>query len=261
MSSSNASYHSKDFICHRNAKPAPDAAQVHAGDKVQLHWTQWPGPEDHQGPILDYLASCNGPCSNVEKASLKWTKIDEAGRFPNGTWATDLLRNGGNTWNVTIPSDLAPGEYVLRNEIIALHSARNMGGAQHYMQCVNLNVTGTGHRELQGVSAAEFYNPTDPGILINVWQTQSLSSYHIPGPTLLAADTGNDGGHSASSTLATVTSRRLSTPSDAMPGNGSYGAISPPLKPAKGFHPVCNARFRHGSTFTLTTLVAPPART
>lgn len=228
---------------------------------MRLEWSPWPGPPDHQGPIINYLASCNGPCSSVQKESLKWAKIDETGLFPNGTWATDVLRSNGNTWDVKIPSDLAPGEYVLRHEIIALHSASNPSGAQHYMQCSNFEVTGSGNTVLQGVSAAELYKPTDPGISFNFWKDQSVSSYHIPGPTRFVAGAGNDSGSSAPSTLMTLTKRPIPTSNNITSGNDSYGAISAAPKHAKGFYPVCNARSKHGSTMTLTTLAAPPAMT
>lgn len=39
------------------------------------------------------------------------------------------------TSTVAIPSDIAPGNYVIRHEIIALHSAGQENGAQSYPQC------------------------------------------------------------------------------------------------------------------------------
>lgn len=39
------------------------------------------------------------------------------------------------TATVAIPSDIAPGNYVIRHEIIALHSAGQENGAQSYPQC------------------------------------------------------------------------------------------------------------------------------
>lgn len=37
--------------------------------------------------------------------------------------------------NVKIPSDIAAGDYLLRAEAIALHTAGSAGGAQFYMSC------------------------------------------------------------------------------------------------------------------------------
>lgn len=61
-----------------------------------------------------------------------WFKIDEAGwTAANGWAATDVLTNKLNSiWPVTIPANLKAGQYLLRHEIIALHSAGTYPGAQ-----------------------------------------------------------------------------------------------------------------------------------
>jgi hypothetical protein len=99
-----------------------------------------------------------------------------------GTWASDQLIANNNSWVVTIPTDIAPGNYVLRHEIIALHSAGQVDGAQNYPQCVNLQVTGSGTATPSGVLGTALYSKTDPGIEINIYT--SLSTYKVPGPTL-----------------------------------------------------------------------------
>lgn len=48
----------------------------------------------------------------------------------------------GFSWQTAVQSEMAAGNYVLRHETIALHSAGQEGGAQAYPQCVNLKVTG-----------------------------------------------------------------------------------------------------------------------
>jgi hypothetical protein len=48
-------------------------------------------------------------------------------------YANNHVENGFS-WNVKVPSSLAPGSYVLRHEIIGLHSAGNPNGAQNYPQ-------------------------------------------------------------------------------------------------------------------------------
>lgn len=70
-------YSNPDIICHRGAKPGAISAPVAAGETVTLQWTAW--PESHHGPMLDYLAPCNGNCSSVDKAQLKFFKIDGVG--------------------------------------------------------------------------------------------------------------------------------------------------------------------------------------
>ncbi|CAI4214065.1 unnamed protein product [Parascedosporium putredinis] len=100
---------------------------------------------------------------------LSFAKIAEAGLVSGsnpGTWASDELMANGNAWTVTIPSSVAPGHYVLRHEIIALHGAGSANGAQ----------------APSGQAATAFYTATDPGILFNLYQ--DFSSYPIPGPSV-----------------------------------------------------------------------------
>jgi cellulase len=52
----------------------------------------------------------------------------------SGTWVTDELIKNNFTSSTTIPRNLKAGNYVIRHEIIALHSAGNDNGAQFYPQ-------------------------------------------------------------------------------------------------------------------------------
>lgn len=123
-----------DIICHLSATPGQTSIKVSAGETVELQWTTW--PESHHGPVLDYLAKCSGDCTGVDKTSLSFFKISEGGLIDGssspGKWASDDLIANNNTWAVTIPTSIAAGNYVLRHEIIALHSANNEDGAQNY---------------------------------------------------------------------------------------------------------------------------------
>ncbi|KAL2869539.1 lytic polysaccharide monooxygenase auxiliary activity family 9 protein [Aspergillus lucknowensis] len=183
---------STDIICHRESRNAPITAEVTAGSDVVLHWNQW--PESHHGPIMDYLADCGGDCTTVDMTQLKFFKIAEVGQIElgagggtPGTWAADELLANGNSWTVTIPADIAPGNYVLRHEILALHSAYNEGGAQFYPQCINLKVSGSGTLKPSGVAATEFYTSSDPGVTYDIYSDQTNPTYEIPGPALYSA--------------------------------------------------------------------------
>ncbi|KAF5025085.1 hypothetical protein F66182_2854 [Fusarium sp. NRRL 66182] len=174
-------YASADIICHKNAKPASAAATVAAGDVVTLKWDTW--PESHHGPVIDYLAPVSGEFASVNKEGLKWTKVAEKGLNSGsnpGKWASDDLIANGFAWSFTVPKNLKPGNYVLRHEIIGLHSAGQANGAQNYPQCINLKVTGSGSKALNGGAFTQFYTPEDPGILFNLYQ--DFKSYPIPGP-------------------------------------------------------------------------------
>ncbi|KZL80189.1 glycosyl hydrolase family 61 [Colletotrichum incanum] len=208
-----------DIICHKNGSPAGGHATVPAGAKIQLIWNTW--PESHKGPVIDYLAKCSGDCETVDKTSLNFFKIGAGGlldmSLQNGKWADDVLIANSFTWTVQIPPTLAPGNYVLRHEIIALHSGGNPNGAQAYPQCFNLQVTGGGSLAPAGVKGTSLYKSNDPGILFNLYTSPLV--YPMPGPTLVSG---------LPSTVAQSTARPTATSSATPPGgNGGNGGSSP----------------------------------
>ena len=122
----------------------------------------------------------------MNKTQLEFFKIEEAGPLDNskspGRWASDEIMAANNTWTVNIPSDITAGNYVLRHEIIALQNAMEGNGAQAYPQCINLKVIGGGAATPKGIPATQFYTPTDPGILVDIFN--NIATYVIPGPAL-----------------------------------------------------------------------------
>ncbi|KAK3946578.1 glycosyl hydrolase family 61-domain-containing protein [Pseudoneurospora amorphoporcata] len=207
-----------DIICHRSATPAGGHATVKAGDKISLTWDPvW--PDSHKGPVMDYLAACNGDCETVDKTSLRFFKIDGAG-YNNikGVWAAEALVNNGNSWLVQIPADLKPGNYVLRHEIVALHGAGSVNGAQAYPQCFNLKVTGSGNTLPSGVPGTRLYTATDAGIWFNIYQNDLDFSYPVPGPALIA---GAVSSIQQSSSAATATASATTNVPGATGGGGS----------------------------------------
>lgn len=183
---------SPNIICHLSAENPGKSATVTAGSTIFIQWSDW--PDSHKGPVLDYLAKCDGACETVDKETLEFFKIAEVGQISlgagggqTGYWAADELIDAGHTWNTTIPADIAPGNYVLRHEILALHSAYNEGDAQFYPQCVNLVVKSEGTLEPEGTLGVDLYQSDDPGVLYNIYNDESGTQYEIPGPALYNA--------------------------------------------------------------------------
>ncbi|KAH8726604.1 glycoside hydrolase [Phaeosphaeriaceae sp. PMI808] len=181
---------STDIICSINATNAHKyASPIAAGSTINLHWTVW--PDSHHGPIFSYLAACNGDCTIVNKQQLQWFKIAQLGQISYGAgsgtpgvWAADQLRSAGGAWSVTIPSSIGAGNYVLRNEILALHSAYDVGAAQFYPQCANIQITSTGSANPSGVVGTSLYNQSEPGVHYNIYNDESKPVYQMPGPPL-----------------------------------------------------------------------------
>ncbi|OSS48052.1 hypothetical protein B5807_06679 [Epicoccum nigrum] len=193
------------IACHKDATAGAKVAKVAAGGSIDIQWTTW--PESHVGPVIDYMAKVDDPTS-AKAADLKFFKIDAAG-YEDGKWAATKLINNNNTWTVTVPSSIAAGKYVLRHEIIALHSAGQENGAQNYPKCFNLEVTGSGTENPEGITADKFYTPTDPGIKVNVYGDNS--NYEMPGPALFSGASSGSGSSSSGNSTAPASSAPAAT--------------------------------------------------
>lgn len=138
-----------DLACNtQGGTPMPSFVSAAAGDKVAfvsepnpmyapyirsaltllLHIQEWyhnnRGDDiidaSHKGPIQVYIA----PYTETNAASGIWTKIaSHAYDASTSKWAVDDLIANGGKHEFTIPSSIAPGKYLIRGEIIALHEA------------------------------------------------------------------------------------------------------------------------------------------
>jgi hypothetical protein len=87
--------------------------------------------------------------------------------------------------NVKIPACIEDGEYLLRMEHIGLHSAGSAGGAQLYISCAQLSVSGgTGTYKPNLVSFPGAYSPTEPGLMVNIYYPVP-TNYKPPGGPVL----------------------------------------------------------------------------
>ncbi|KAH8833368.1 glycoside hydrolase [Flagelloscypha sp. PMI_526] len=189
---------SNDLICNGGPNPlvTPLSTKIitaPAGAQVTAQWHNTltsntgdnPDPIDssHKGPILTYLAKVDSALqTNI--TGLKWFKIYEDGLdVATTTWAVDKLNANAGKVTFTIPSCIAPGQYLMRHELIALHAASSYPGAQLYMECAQLQITGGGSTSPATVSIPGLYKGTDPGITVNIYWPV-LTNYTIPGPAV-----------------------------------------------------------------------------
>lgn len=161
---------------------------------------------------MTYMALCDtSTCDKFNGSTAKWFKIDQIGRMSDGsTWYQQQvsayhsllsalflfflpLSPGHTTYqtrhtvngtpiSVTLPTQVAPGDYLVRNEIIALHLAETLGGAEFYPSCTQIRIggsqTGTPNQTVYFPGA---YNDNDPGILDpNIFTAGA--PYVFPGP-------------------------------------------------------------------------------
>ncbi|TVY40658.1 putative endo-beta-1,4-glucanase D [Lachnellula subtilissima] len=201
---------SSDIVCNGGPNPTTASSSVidvAAGSSVSARWrhTQTSGSDDvidasHKGPVMAYLKKVSSATSDTGIGD-GWFKISEAGlNTGTGKWATeDLVRvvtsflhqappnthRSPHSENKPFQSLLAlpPGNtyYALSSSRSTQPAASSSGGAQFYLECAQINITGgSGSKTPATVSFPGAYAATDPGILINIYQT--LTNYTIPGP-------------------------------------------------------------------------------
>lgn len=85
-----------------------------------------------------YLAKVDN-AATANARGLKWFKIAEDGLDSSGQWGVDRMISTVGWQYFNMPTCIASGHYLMRVELIALHSAYSQGGAQFYV-CVFVNV-------------------------------------------------------------------------------------------------------------------------
>ncbi|KAH3948827.1 hypothetical protein HBH53_093160 [Parastagonospora nodorum] len=190
---------SNDIRCNAGgSKGVAGKCAVAAGDTVTVEMHQQNGDRGckneaiggaHYGPVMVYMSKVDD--SSKANGSSGWFKVYEngwaaanKGAADNDNWGVKDLNACCGKVDVKIPTALAAGDYLLRAEVIALHTAGSSGGAQFYMSCYQLTVSGTGTLSPQTVKFPGAYKASDAGIMINIHS--SVSKYVIPGPAVIA---------------------------------------------------------------------------
>ncbi|KAG8965117.1 hypothetical protein FRC00_010453, partial [Tulasnella sp. 408] len=141
---------SNDIICNGGVNPLhtplpTDIINIAAGSSVSAEWhhglnvnggldpsdSSDPIDPSHKGPIMAYLAKVDSALTTTV-TGLKWFKIFEDGLHSDGTWAVDTMISNKGLVHFKIPACIAPGNYLLRVELVALHGASSYPGAQFY---------------------------------------------------------------------------------------------------------------------------------
>jgi len=182
---------SNDLTCNVNGLSGSGVATetIAAGDQITLEWHQHAQRtgEDaissgHKGPVLVYVAKVpSGSAASWSPSGAVWTKVYQSGLLDPSTqqWATDVVNTNSGKHSFTFPKSLPSGDYLIRAEIIALHTASSYPGAQFYIGCAQVTVTGGGSASPTKIALPGAYKSTDPGITINIYN--NLQSYTPPG--------------------------------------------------------------------------------
>ncbi|ROW08354.1 hypothetical protein VMCG_03241 [Cytospora schulzeri] len=197
----------------------------------------------HPGPLSVWMSKApDGTAANEYDGSGDWFKVYELTYYEitdaGIQWASYPPGTSGLTnFTLDLPAELPAGEYLMRAEHIALHAAEEFEGAQYYMGCAQLSVSGsgagtpsptskipgqyTGHED--GLIIDIYYpiptNYTAPGI--STWPEACVSHWpNLEGQTYLglcynstAADntTSTEGGSASSSSGSSAASSASAT--------------------------------------------------
>ncbi|PPQ92863.1 hypothetical protein CVT25_004351, partial [Psilocybe cyanescens] len=168
---------SNDVICNGRINPyhtpiSTTVIKVAAGSQVSagFHYTLTSKFRDNSDPIdpshndrnfVDarplnlsklYTVQCKGPLSHANRRHrIEMVQDHHDGLDSNG-WAVQRLTKSQGKVSFTIPSCIPAGQYLLRVELIGkpfilLHK-RIYPGAQFYMECAQLEITGGGNTSL-----------------------------------------------------------------------------------------------------------------
>lgn len=102
--------------------------------------------------MIAWMAHCpRDDCHSASLSSLRWFKIGErglqSGTIELGDWYQKTFSRWDgepSLWTERVPSGLRSGKYIVRHEIVSLHSANK---PQFYAECAHLEVGGGGVAE------------------------------------------------------------------------------------------------------------------
>ncbi|KAI9654527.1 MAG: hypothetical protein M1821_006617 [Bathelium mastoideum] len=162
--------------------PAANTSTVAAGSMVGFKADSTVG---HPGPIQIYMAKVpeGQTAASWDGSGNVWFKIATEEPTINSTGLT-WSSTGKQEFMAPIPAATPSGDYLYRIEHIALHGAETAGGAQFYIACGQITVTGGGNGSPgPTIAFPGDYSATDPGILINIYYPVP-TNYTPPGPAV-----------------------------------------------------------------------------
>ncbi|KAF2681086.1 lytic polysaccharide monooxygenase [Lentithecium fluviatile CBS 122367] len=182
--------------CNVPGAPARAYIPIHAGSNLTAVYAYW---VHTVGPMIAWLAHCpNDDCYTADSSTLDWFKIGEKGlqdgTIETGNWFQKTFSRWDGSpslWSETVPKGLKQGRYLVRHEIISLHSANK---PQFYPECANLEVLGEGDKypdEKYLVKIPGVWSMDQPEINIDVYAPGISNStvYKIPGPPVFTGET------------------------------------------------------------------------
>lgn len=209
-------------------------ASTKGGDTIIFEWRDWPdgsqpGSIDisHKGPCAVYMKKVDNSAASNNAAGGGWFKIMEDGYDSvAGKWCTEKLIPNDGHLAATIPSDLAPGYYLMRPELLALHQAdKTPPDPQFYVGCAQVFLTSGGSAiPPNTVSIPGYVNMQTPAMTFNIWQVPMKLPFPDFGSPVYTAGSAKRG----LNTRNTLTQMIGVKPAQCVMQNGNWCGFMPP---------------------------------
>jgi len=118
--------------CNTPGTPARAYIPIRAGENLTAVYSYW---VHTVGPMIAWMAYCDNAendCATFASETADWFKIGEKGllegSIETGEWfqkAFSMWDGSPSLWSETVPVGLKTGRYLVRHEIISLHSANS----------------------------------------------------------------------------------------------------------------------------------------
>ncbi|KAJ7586786.1 glycoside hydrolase [Mycena floridula] len=140
---------STDVRCYDSLEPGTASTiSVAAGSTVGFTVSGNPSNLYHAGVLNVYMAKAptGTDVANWDGSGTVWFKIYQISAVTDGGTSITFPTTGMTEVTFPIPPQTPSGQYLIRTEHIAIHSASSFGGAQFYIACAQVQVcpSGTG---------------------------------------------------------------------------------------------------------------------
>ncbi|KAF7289745.1 Lytic polysaccharide monooxygenase [Mycena indigotica] len=218
---------SNDIRCYNTQKlNTPSTVSVAAGSKVGFTVSGNPASLYHAGVLNVYMAKAPSgtDVASWDPTGAVWFKVYQISAVTDGGSTITFPTTNMTQISFTIPAATPSGQYLIRTEHIAIHSASYYGGAQFYIACAQVTVTNGGSGTPGPLVAFPgAYTGNEPGILINIYYPIP-TTYVQPGP---AVWTGGSSGGGVTTTNGGVTTTQA-PPTTTIKTSATVSATSAP---------------------------------
>ena len=173
-------YGTNEIVGVNGEKGVARVAPVKAGATITFEWRDHPDASapgaidiSHKGPCAVYMKKVENAVANDNAAGDGWFKIMELGYNENTKkWCTEQLDPNNGHLAAKIPQGLAPGYYLVRPELLALHQAdKNPPDPQFYVGCGQIFLSSDGSsKPKDSVAIPGYVDLKTPAMTYNVWK-------------------------------------------------------------------------------------------